>query len=175
MMAERVAGRIVWAVETLDFGPDDRLLEIGCGAGIAVGRVCERLAGGRIHAIDRSESMAAQARRRNAGHVASGRAVIHAAALHHADFGGERFDRIFAIDVGLFRQHRAKEADALRGLLAPGGSIYLFHHPPVAHKTRRLAEETAAVLRDEGFAVRQIRYDDREAVPMACVIAGGPR
>jgi cyclopropane fatty-acyl-phospholipid synthase-like methyltransferase len=174
MMAERVAGRLLWAMETLDFGPDDRLLEIGCGAGIAVEMVCERLAGGRIHAIDRSESMAALARRRNAGHVAAEKVVIQNAALHQADFGGERFDRIFAINVGLFREHRAEEAAALRGLLAPGGALCLFHHPPVASKTRRLAEETAAVLRDEGFAVRAIRYDDREAVPMACVIAGGP-
>ncbi len=173
-MPERVAGRMVWAMETLDFGPDDRLLEIGCGAGIAVEMVCERLARGRIHAIDRSEAMAAQARRRNAGHIASGKAVIQAAALHEADFGGARFDRIFAINVGLFREHWVEEAAALRGLLAPGGAICLFHHPPVAGKTRRLAEETAAVLRDEGFAVREIRYDDREAVPMACVIAGGP-
>lgn len=173
MMGDEAAARLVWAVETLDFGPDDRLLEIGCGAGIAVSLVCERLAGGRIHAIDRSASMAALARRRNADHVAAGRAVIHAAALHEAEFGDVRFDRIFAVNVGLFRANRAAEAAALHGLLAPGGAICLFHHPPVAGKTQRLAEEAAAILREEGFLVRGIRYNDAHPVPMACIIAGG--
>ena len=173
-MAEGVAARLLWAVETLGFGPDDRLLEVGCGAGIAVSLVCARLANGRMHAIDRSAAMAAQATRRNAEHVAAGRAVIHAAALHQAELGGERFGRIFGVNVGLFRAHRAAEAAALHRLLAPGGTICLFHHPPVAHKTRRLAEETAAILRGEGFVVRDVLLNDAHPVPMACVIAGAP-
>lgn len=166
------AERLVRAVEMLDLRPDHRVLEIGCGAGVAVSLVCERLESGRMHAIDRSASMAARARRRNARHVASGRAVIHAAALHQADLGAERFDLVFAVDVGLFRAHRAAEAAALRRLLAPGGSIRLFHHPPVAGKTQALAERTAAALGAEGFAVQPIRIVPLAPVPMACVVAG---
>jgi cyclopropane fatty-acyl-phospholipid synthase-like methyltransferase len=174
MMTNGAAARLVWAVEMLDLDPDHRVLEIGCGAGVAVSLVCARLVGGRMHAIDRSAAMAALATRRNAGHVASGKAVIQAAALRQADLGDERFDRILGVNVGLFRAHRAAEAAALHRLLAPGGSICLVHHPPAAVKTRRLAEETAAVLRKEGFTVRDIRYDDHaDPVPMACVIAGG--
>jgi protein-L-isoaspartate O-methyltransferase len=167
-----VAERLVRAVQLLDLRPDDRVLEIGCGAGGAVSLVCARLKGGRMHAVDRSPSMAARARRRNADHLAGGKATIHTAALHEADFGAERFDVVFGIDVGLFRAHRAAEAAALRGVLAPGGSIHLFHHPPVPHRTRTLADETAAVLRDEGFAVRAVRIIPLAPVPMACVVAG---
>jgi protein-L-isoaspartate O-methyltransferase len=49
-----VAPRIRWSVEQLDVQPDDRLLEVGCGHGVAVSLVCQTLGGGTIHAIDRS-------------------------------------------------------------------------------------------------------------------------
>jgi trans-aconitate methyltransferase len=73
--------RFVWAVDTLALDPADRVLEVGCGHGVAVSLVCERLTSGRITAIDRSKKMIEMAARRNRGHVARGRAVLKTAAL----------------------------------------------------------------------------------------------
>ena len=68
-MSERLRS----VVEHLDILRDDRVLEIGCGHGVAATLVCERLETGHLTAIDRSPAMIAAAARRNAGFVAAGR------------------------------------------------------------------------------------------------------
>src|SRR5262245_3716898 len=74
-MASKPSERFVWAVDTLALEPADRVLEVGCGHGVAVSLVCERLTSGRITAIDRSPKMIEMATRRNRRHIAAGRAV----------------------------------------------------------------------------------------------------
>src|SRR6266511_4895265 len=104
MQTSAVPERILWAVETLRPGPDDHLLVIGCGPGAAIGPICERLVGGRIVAIDRSATAISRARKRNAEHVADGKAVLLTVALEQLQpsdvlRGRERFDKVFAMNV----------------------------------------------------------------------------
>ena len=51
MATRAVPERLLWAVKVLGLGPDDHLLEIGCGSGAAVALICEQLVGGRTVAI----------------------------------------------------------------------------------------------------------------------------
>lgn len=125
-----VSDRLRAVVEGLALRPRDRVLEIGCGHGVAATMVCERLDGGRLTAIDRSPKMIAAAARRNAGWVHDGIAEFLVARLEALDLGERRFDVVFAVRVGLF--HR--EPDRARGLvepwLAPGGRCVAIFDPP---------------------------------------------
>ena len=168
---KKIADRLVWAVETLAIDPTDHVLEIGCGHGVAVSLVCERLAGGKITAIDRSEVMISMARRRNSQHVVSGKAAFQTGALAEADFGQERFNKIFAIHVNLFWQQPARELGLIKKLLKPGGAIYLFYQPLVASKTQELVDKLTQNLQDNGFSIDEVLFKDLKSGPALGIIA----
>jgi SAM-dependent methyltransferase len=164
--------RLVWAVDTLAVAPHERLLEIGCGHGVAVTLVCEKLGSGHIVAIDRSPKMIDLARKRNADHVAAGKASFQAVALHEADFGQARFDKIFAIHVGVFlRGEPSRELAIIKAHLASGGRLYLVDQPLDARTARATADKLSAVLESHGFAVERVLIHDLTAATVVCVIA----
>lgn len=172
-MAQREASeRLTWAVETLNGQPTDRLLEIGCGHGVAVSLVCEQLDGGSIVAIDRSATMIAQAERRNAAAVAAGVASFQTVALRDADLGDARFDTIFAIHVGVFlRGDPARELAIIAAHLAPGGQFYLPYQPLDPGSVEAVAATSAATLERQGFTIIDRLTADLHSGRAGCVIA----
>jgi ubiquinone/menaquinone biosynthesis C-methylase UbiE len=127
LVAGNASERIAWAVDVLDIAPGDRVLEVGCGHGTAVSLVCERLDGGHITAVDRSPKMIAAAQRRNAEHVADGRAEFLVRELEDLDLGERRFDKVFAARVGLFHRDPDRAHELVRPWLAPGGTVRAFY------------------------------------------------
>ena len=125
-MSERLRA----VVDELDVQPDDRVLEIGCGHGVAATFVCERLDGGRLTAVDRSPKMIEAAARRNAAFVEAGTAEFLVAELEELDLGDRRFDTIFAVRVGLFHREPARARELVEPYLAPGGWILSEFDPP---------------------------------------------
>jgi trans-aconitate methyltransferase len=107
MADPRVPKRLQWAVQLLDISPTDEILEIGPGPGVSVSLICGQLATGRITAIDRSATAIQRATKRNADHVAAGKAVFHQLDLADVDLvrralTGQHFDKVFAVNINLF-------------------------------------------------------------------------
>ena len=117
-------------VERLDVRPDDAVLEIGCGHGVAASLICERLRGGHYLGVDRSRKMIEAAARRNAGHVERGRAGFLVAEMEGLDLGGRRFDRILAVRVGLFHREPDRARRLVERWLAPGGELLAVFDEP---------------------------------------------
>jgi SAM-dependent methyltransferase len=116
-----VSERLLSVVDRLDPRPGERVLEIGCGHGVAATLVCER--GARLTAIDRSPKMVEAAARRNASYVAAGTAEFLLARLEDADLGDRRFDKIFAVRVGLFHREPERARRLAERWLAPAGIL----------------------------------------------------
>lgn len=170
-MTEAVAARFTWAVDVLDIQPDDRVLEIGCGHGVAISLVCDRLVNGKVAAIDRSVDMIELATRKNLQHIRSGKAEVRAQALEHADFGNERFTCIFAINVGLFEQQADRGLDVISRMLAPGGNLFVFYQPPHPEKATLLADRTIANLEAHGYHIVDVRFADLSSTKVTSIQA----
>jgi ubiquinone/menaquinone biosynthesis C-methylase UbiE len=125
-----VTDRLRAIVDELGVEPDDLILEIGCGHGVAATYVCERLQGGRLTAIDRSPKMIAAASQRNAAHVEAGRAEFLVMELERLELGDRRFDLVFAVRVGLFHREPDRARRLVERWLAPGGKVRAFFDPP---------------------------------------------
>jgi ubiquinone/menaquinone biosynthesis C-methylase UbiE len=125
-----VSERLRRIVEALAIAPGDRVLEIGCGHGVAATFVCERLEGGHLTAIDRSAKMIEAARRRNARHIEADKAEFLVMNLEHLNLGERRFDKIFAARVGLFHREPERARSFVERWLAPGGKVFVFFDQP---------------------------------------------
>jgi ubiquinone/menaquinone biosynthesis C-methylase UbiE len=156
--------RIRWGVELVGARADDRVLEIGCGGGVAAAALGASLGdGGRLLAVDRSATAISAAARRCEQLVAAGRVVLRRASLADLGSADGPFDAVLAINVNLFwTGGAATELGLLARLLRPGGRLVLDYDPPTADRHTELL----AVLRRnvEAAGGWQVTAHTREAL-----------
>lgn len=167
-MADKVSKRLVWSVERLNIGPEDRVLEIGCGPGVAAALVCDRLTSGKLTAIDRSEKAITAAEKRNQAYIEAGKAEFRVMALEDAALDG-RFDTVFAVNVNVFWTHPGRGLDVVRGLMEEEGIFYLFYHPPAGTDTAALAEKVTKALEANGFSTAGVVQADLKTSAALCL------
>jgi cyclopropane fatty-acyl-phospholipid synthase-like methyltransferase len=166
------SARQAWAVDQLDVQPDDRVLELGCGHGVAVTLISERLDGGTVMAIDRSPKMTEAATRRNAEHLESGRAEILTSSFQDADLGEASFDKVLAVHYPpLLRGDAAGELAKLREHIEDGGSLYVVALPLAPDQVRAVTGEIETRLKENGFVARAARTGEVAGQPIVCVVA----
>lgn len=144
-----VPERIRWAVETIGVGPEEQVLELGCGPGVAAALVCERLTTGHLLAIDRSAVAVSRATTRNAEHVTAGRLTVLRAEV--ADLRVSGLDKAFSVNVNVFWTTDAvRELAVLRRALRPGGELCVLYGAGPAG-SRDVTPIVAKAMADNGF------------------------
>jgi SAM-dependent methyltransferase len=112
-------------VDELELGVDDRVLEVGCGPGVALALAAQRASRGHVSGVDPSPVMVAQARRRSAEQIGAGRADVTVASAAALPYDEESFTRIFSVNA---LPHWPSAADGLaeiRRVLRPGGRVLI--------------------------------------------------
>ena len=70
-----------WALDKLNIQPGDKIIDIGCGGGMTVKRICGMLEGGHVTGIDYSDVSVAASKKLNEAETAAGKADILAASV----------------------------------------------------------------------------------------------
>lgn len=131
-----MSDRIKSFVESMKVRPTDRVLEIGCGHGVAAMLICEKLTSGRYVAVDRSEKMVAAAARRTQAFVEAGVAEFVLSAFETLDLGNEKFDKVLAMRVRLFHEQPDQARKLAERWLTPKGELFVQYDEPAGTSAR---------------------------------------
>ena len=176
MAAAEVDVRQRWAVDVLAARSDERLVDVGCGHGVTVSLVADRLGTGFVLGVDRSAKVLEMARRRNARHVERGRADFVPGAFQSAALDVAAWDTIYAFHVADFWRRPGPMLDRACELLRPGGRLVLLNE--IASWDRRwsapaFGEHLGAVLRDAGWSPEPPVHGGDDA-PGCVAVTGRP-
>ncbi len=158
--------------------PDDRILEIGFGPGIAIERAAELAKRGKVIGVDHSELMLRQASRRNATAIAAGRVDLRLGTAERLPEFSEPFDKVIAINSYMFWNDPEGVLLGLRNRMKSGGVIALTFQSrkrdATNEDTQRGAEAIAASLQRAGFDNVRIETFEMKPVNAACVLGNAP-
>ena len=165
--------RNFWTVDLLGLEPHHRVLEFGCGPGIALQASAGHLRDGMVLGIDHSDVMVGQARRRLAVEIGEGRAEVRIGTLDDVVATGETFDRIFSANVIQFLPDMDAAFAQIRALLLEGGMVATTYQPRSAHPTRGqaldMAERIEQAMAGAGFTEIARHELPLDPVPAICV------
>ena len=129
----RLAGRIMakadaddrWVVELLQVQPNDRVLDIGCGPGVTVGLVAERVTSSLVGGIDPSVEMLRQADQRNHAAVRAGRVELRRGEVSELPLADGVFTKGCAVHSLYFWPSIAGGLREIHRVLAQDGLLVL--------------------------------------------------
>jgi ubiquinone/menaquinone biosynthesis C-methylase UbiE len=163
-----------WTVELLRISPADRVLEIGCGPGVALKASLERLEDGVAVGVDHSDVMIAQARRRNAKAVRRKRLKLIVGTIDELPASEPPFDRIFSINVIQFVADKESFIKACAKRLAPNGVLATTFQPRGTKPTREaalaMAHTLAQLMAKAGLTGARTEILELKPVPAVCVL-----
>lgn len=123
--------RLAAIVDALPLRSGMRVLEIGCGPGVAAREVARRIGDGHVLGIDRSKKAIALARAGSKAELATGRLSFRSVAIEDFELASDQapFDLAFAIRVGALdgRHPEAFERASARiaAALKPRGKLFI--------------------------------------------------
>ncbi len=85
-------------IEMLDVRPDDKVLEVGFGPGVAIQLLLHWVPAGSVAGIDYSQEMVRQAAARNAAALRNRRVDLRYGSVERLPFAEETFDKALAIN-----------------------------------------------------------------------------
>lgn len=151
--------RTRWLISEMNIKPDDNILEIGYGPGVAIEGISSLLTTGSITGIDISDVMMKQAAKRNAGAVQKGKVKLFTGTADNLN-NNEKFDKIFGMNVHIFWKDPVEKINKLKKLLKDSGELTLALQPRFAKTEGMVLEEvekTKIYFRKAGLNIARFK------------------
>ena len=135
--------------------PNSRVLEIGCGPGLALAKCASVVSSGRVVGLDHSDVMIRQSRNRLKRQGVADRVTLIGGGIDRLADWPETFDCIFSLNVVQFQNDKLDFFQALHEALAPGGLCLTTYQPRLdadgSAAARRMIASIDDALRAVGF------------------------
>jgi ubiquinone/menaquinone biosynthesis C-methylase UbiE len=171
-----------WTVSLLNIQPNEHILEIGFGPGVAIQHASQKAVNGLVAGIDFSATMVQVAAKRNAAGLKAGRVDLRQGEVSSPPFPDEGFDKAYTIHCIYFWAKPLDDLRELRRVLKAGGLLAVTIMPadqwsnarpaPPDIFTLYTADEIAHLLLEAGY--RDVRVEmcpQPDKFPGACVLA----
>jgi SAM-dependent methyltransferase len=160
------------AIEALDPGPGETVLELGFGPGWSLRTIAARTRGARVYGVDQSAPMLEQASRMNEVAVSRGRMVLVQGPFSPLPWIDEMFDKVLLVNVVYFFDSDGRDISEVHRVLRSGGRLVIYvtsretmrkwpFAGPDTHRTFD-AHDLADLLVDAGFRASDIKITDAE-------------
>ena len=114
-----------WALDFFNFCPDDHVLDIGCGGGMTLKRMSEKVPKGHLTGVDYSPVSVEKSSETNKEDIASGKMEILEASVSALPLPDDSFDRIITVESFYFWPEPVHDLSEVRRVLKPGGQFLL--------------------------------------------------
>jgi SAM-dependent methyltransferase len=171
-------------VDLLALSPSARVLDIGCGPGVAVAVAAERVPSGTVTGVDPSEVMVRQANARNRFAARAGRERIVRAGAERLPLADSSITHVLAVNSLQHWDDLEAGLAEVRRVLVPGGRFValLRLRDTTAGAARRAAhgypherlDDLRARAREAGFDVQPIKEHTAGGERIAALITSRP-
>ncbi len=165
-------------IDALKIKPNDHVLEIGCGPGVALKEVLIRLESGKLVGLDHSIEMITQAEKRCMDAISNNKLKLMLGKFETTDFSENFFDKIFCVNVIQFFDDQFAVLEKSFEILKPQGSIAITYMPrsknPTREKALHMASTVTNHLTDIGFANVQTLIHKFSPAPAVIVLGSKP-
>lgn len=114
-----------WALAYVDIQNGFRVLDVGCGGGKTVAKLCDRVGSGKVYGIDYSELCVKKSTKQNHKNILCGKADIRQASVSELPFEDGSFDLVTAVETYYFWPDKLNDLKGILRTLKSGGKILL--------------------------------------------------
>lgn len=114
-----------WALGFVQIKRNDTVLDVGCGGGKTVSKLCKIVGNGKVFGVDYSDLCVDKSRKLNSKEILCGKAQILRASVSDLPFDDNTLDLVTAVETYYFWPDKQNDLKEILRILKPGGKILL--------------------------------------------------